>query len=372
MFIRELSVMNYKNFGEATLTFSRKLNCFIGNNGVGKTNLLDAIYYLSFCKSYFNNPDSQNVRHEQDFFALQGKYELNYKNEEIHCGFKNGQKKKIRRNKKEYERFSEHIGLLPLVMISPADAVLIQGGSEERRRFMDSVISQYDRIYLEWLVRYNRALLQRNILLKEVSGRNNIDPDIFAIWDDQLVHLGEKIHLKRTSFLKELLPVFQKYYTLISGGNEFVSLEYSSQLNEKEFSILLKESFQKDRMLQFTTTGIHKDDLDLKLGDYSIRRLGSQGQNKTYLIALKFAQFDFIRSLNNVKPILLLDDIFDKLDSGRVEEIVKLVSDDHFGQIFITDTNREHLDGILREAGGDDFRIFVVEGGTINDVIEKR
>ena len=235
MFIRELSVMNYKNFGEATLTFSRKLNCFISNNGVGKTNLLDAIYYLSFCKSYFNNPDSQNVRHEQDFFALQGKYELNYKNEEIHCGFKNGQKKKIRRNKKEYERFSEHIGLLPLVMISPADAVLIQGGSEERRRFMDSVISQYDRTYLEWLVRYNRALLQRNVLLKEVAGRNNIDPDIFAIWDDQLVHLGEKIHLKRTSFLKELLPVFQKYYTLISGGNEFVSLEYSSQLNEKEF-----------------------------------------------------------------------------------------------------------------------------------------
>ena len=258
------------------------------------------------------------------------------------------------------------------LVIVIGEAVLIQGGSEERRRFMDSVISQYDRTYLEWLVRYNRALLQRNVLLKEVAGRNNIDPDIFAIWDDQLVHLGEKIHLKRTSFLKELLPVFQKYYTLISGGNEFVSLEYSSQLNEKEFSILLKESFQKDRMLQFTTTGIHKDDLDLKLGDYSIRRLGSQGQNKTYLIALKFAQFDFIRSLNNVKPILLLDDIFDKLDSGRVEEIVKLVSDDHFGQIFITDTNREHLDGILREAGGDDFRIFVVEGGTINDVIEKR
>jgi DNA replication and repair protein RecF len=364
--------MNYKNFGEATLTFSRKLNCFIGNNGVGKTNLLDAIYYLSFCKSYFNNPDSQNVRHLQDFFVLQGKYELNSINEEIHCGFKNGQKKKIRRNKKEYERFSEHIGLLPLVMISPADAVLIQGGSEERRRFMDSVISQYDRTYLEWLVRYNRALLQRNVLLKEVAGRNNIDPDIFAIWDEQLIHLGDKIHQKRKNFLQELLPVFQKYYTLISGANEVVSLEYSSQLNGMGFPLLLKESFSKDRMLQFTTTGIHKDDLELKLGDYSIKRLGSQGQNKTYLIALKFAQFDFIRSLNNVKPILLLDDIFDKLDSGRVEEIVKLVSDDHFGQIFITDTNREHLDGILREAGGDDFRIFVVDKGLINDVIDKR
>jgi DNA replication and repair protein RecF len=372
MFIRELSVMNYKNFGEATLSFSRKLNCFIGNNGVGKTNLLDAVYYLSFCKSYFNNPDSQNVRHSEDFFALQGKYELNGNNEEIHCGFRNGQKKKIRRNKKEYERFSDHIGLLPLVMISPADAVLIQGGSDERRRFMDSVISQYDRTYLEWLVRYNRALQQRNTLLKEVAGHSNFDPDSFAIWDDQLIHLGQKIHLKRTGFLQELLPVFQKYYTLISGGNEVVSLEYGSQLSDQKFEVLLKESFPKDRMLQFTSTGIHKDDLELKLGGYPIKRLGSQGQNKTYLIALKFAQFDFIRSLNNIKPILLLDDIFDKLDSGRVEEIVKLVSDDHFGQIFITDTNREHLDAILRQAGGDDFRIFVVNKGIINDIIDKR
>jgi DNA replication and repair protein RecF len=257
-------------------------------------------------------------------------------------------------------------------MISPADSVLIQGGSEERRRFMDSVISQYDRTYLEWLVRYNRILQQRNTLLKEVARQSKVDPDLFAIWDDQMVQLGEKIHRKRADFLQKLLPVFQKYYTLISGGSEVVSLDYSSQLNTGEFTVLLKESFDKDRMLQFTTTGVHKDDLELKLGDFPIKRLGSQGQNKTYLIALKFAQFDFIRSLNNVKPILLLDDIFDKLDSGRVEEIVKLVSDDHFGQIFITDTNREHLDGILREAGGEDFRIFVVDKGLINNIIDKR
>ena len=371
MFISELSVLNYKNLGEANLTFSRKLNCFIGNNGVGKTNLLDAIYYLSSCKSYFNNPDSQNVRHGEEYFALQGKYDLNSNPEEIHCGFKNGQKKKIRRNKKEYDRFSDHIGLLPLVMISPSDSVLIQGGSEERRRFMDSVISQYDRTYLDWLVRYNRVLQQRNVLLKEYAGQSGIDPDIFAVWDEQLVQLGQKIHAKRGRFLEELLPVFQKYYTLISGGMEIVSLEYGSQLNVTDFARLLEESFHRDRLLQFTTTGIHKDDLELKLEGYPIKRLGSQGQNKTYLIALKFAQFDFIRSINSIKPILLLDDIFDKLDSSRVEEIVKLVSDDHFGQIFITDTNREHLDGILREAGGDDFRIFIVEKGTINNIIEK-
>lgn len=371
MFIRELSILNYKNLGEATLSFSKKLNCFIGNNGVGKTNLMDAIYYLSFCKSYFNNPDSQNVRHAEEYFALQGKYELNGINEEVHCGFKLGQKKKIRRNKKEYERFSDHIGLLPLVIISPSDAVLIQGGSEERRRFMDSVISQYDRTYLDWLVRYNRVLQQRNMLLKEYAGQPNTDPDLFAIWDEQLVLLGEKIHQKRVGFLLELLPVFQRYYSLISGGNESVSLEYDSQLNEQDFATLLKESFAKDRMLLFTTTGIHKDDLDLKLGGYPIKRLGSQGQNKTYLIALKFAQFDFIKSQNDLKPILLLDDIFDKLDSGRVEEIVKLVSEDHFGQIFITDTNREHLDAILLDAGGDDFRIFTVEKGMINNIIDK-
>jgi len=281
MYISELSLLNYKNFGEANLTFSRKLNCFIGNNGVGKTNLLDAIYYLSSCKSYFNNPDSQNVRHGEEFFALQGRYDLNNTPEEIHCGFKNGQKKKIRRNKKEYERFSDHIGLLPLVMISPSDSVLIQGGSEERRRFMDSVISQYDRTYLEWLVRYNRVLQQRNVLLKEYAGQSGIDPDIFAVWDEQLIQLGQKIHIKRGRFLEELLPVFQKYYTLISGGKEIVSLEYGSQLNEKDFSLLLEESFARDRILQFTTTGIHKDDLELKLGGYPIKRLGSQGQNKT-------------------------------------------------------------------------------------------
>jgi DNA replication and repair protein RecF len=372
MFIRELSVLNYKNFGETTLLFSRKLNCFIGKNGVGKTNLLDAIYYLSFCKSYFNNPDSQNVRHSEEFFALQGKYELSGEREEIHCGYKLGQKKKIRRNKKEYERFSDHIGLLPLVMISPADSVLIQGGSEERRRFIDSVISQYDRVYLEWLVKYNRVLQQRNILLKELAGHGKPDPDLFSIWDDQLVQLGKKIHHKRGMFLNELLPVFQKYYTLISRGNEEVSLEYGSQLNENDFSSLLLDSFARDRMVQYTTAGIHKDDLELKLGGYPIKRLGSQGQNKTYLIALKFAQFDFIRSLNQIKPILLLDDIFDKLDSERVEEIVKLVADDHFGQIFITDTNREHLDGILNKSGGDDFRIFVVDKGVINSTIEKQ
>src|ERR1035437_627854 len=345
MFIRNLAVINYKNLVQADLQFSSKLNCFIGNNGVGKTNLLDCLYYLSFCKSYFNLPDSQNIRHNEDFFVLQGKYSCGGDTEEIYGGFKSGHKKIFRRNKKEYERLSDHIGLLPLVMISPADSVLIQGGSEERRRFMDSVISQYDRQYLELLLKYNRALMQRNNLLKYFGANHQFDADSLEIWDEQLIITGEKIHQKRAEFLQSLLPVFQKYYEFISDRHEKVKLEYLSQLNVGDFRNMLKESLQKDLSLQYTSVGIHKDDLDLKIGDYPIKRLGSQGQNKTYLISLKFAQYDFISSINHVVPILLLDDIFDKLDSSRVEQIVKLVSDNNFGQIFITDTNREHLDG---------------------------
>jgi DNA replication and repair protein RecF len=365
MFINNLAVVNYKNLIQADLQFSSKLNCFIGNNGVGKTNLLDCLFYLSFCKSCFNLPDSQNIRHSEDFFVIQGKYELSGEPEEMYCGFKLGHKKIFRRNKKEYERLSDHIGLLPLVIISPADGVLIQGGSEERRRFMDSVISQYDRQYLDWLLKYNRALLQRNNLLKFFAANRSFDPDSLDVWNEQLIHTGEKIYNRRVEFLTALLPVFQKYYDFISQNHEVVKLEYVSQLANNDFRTLLEESVAKDRLLQYTSSGIHKDDLDLKIEDFAIKKLGSQGQIKTFLIALKFAQFDFIRSVNKVKPILLLDDIFDKLDSSRVEQIVKLVSDSNFGQIFITDTNREHLDGIIREVGGTDYKIFLVTDGQI-------
>jgi DNA replication and repair protein RecF len=366
MFIRNLTVVNYKNLIQADLQFSPKLNCFIGNNGVGKTNLLDCFYYLSFCKSCFNLPDSQNVRHNEDFFVIQGKYDNNGEPEDIYCGFKSGHKKIFRRNKKEYDRLSDHIGLVPLVMISPADSALIQGGSEERRRFMDSVISQYDRQYLEWLLKYNRALLQRNNLLKYFAQNHQFDADSLEVWNEQLIVTGEKIYKKRVEFLEALLPVFQKYYNFICQGNELVKLEYQSQLNDSDFRTQLKDAVSKDSVLQYTSVGIHKDDLELKIDDFPIKKLGSQGQNKTYLISLKFAQFDFIQSVNSVKPILLLDDIFDKLDSSRVGQIVKLVSESNFGQIFITDTNREHLDGIIREVGGADYQIFLVTAGQIS------
>jgi len=256
--------------------------------------------------------------------------------------------------------------LVPLVMISPSDSILIQGGSEERRRFMDSVISQYDRQYLDWLLKYNRALLQRNNLLKFFAANRQFDADNLEVWNEQLIFTGERIFNKRIEFLEALLPVFQKYYDFICQGNEKVRLEYQSQLKDQDFRKLLEESVSKDTVLQYTSVGIHKDDLELKIDDNPIKKLGSQGQNKTYLISLKFAQFDFIRSVNTVKPILLLDDIFDKLDSSRVGQIVKLVSDSNFGQIFITDTNREHLDGIIREVGGSDYKIFLVSAGQIS------
>ncbi len=297
---------------------------------------------------------------------MHGRYEKQDQDEDIYCGYKTGHKKKFRRGKKEYERLSDHIGLLPLVMISPSDSILIQGGSEERRRFMDSVISQYDRPYLDLLLRYNRALLQRNNLLKNFALNNIFDRDSLEIWDEQLILSGEKIHQKRREFIDDLLPVFQKYYEFISEKHEAVKLEYHSPLNDGDFRTMISEAIPKDRMLQYSTVGIHKDDLDLKIEDYPIKKLGSQGQNKTYLISLKFAQYDFIRSINKVDPILLLDDIFDKLDSSRVEKIVKIVSENSFGQIFITDTNREHLDSIIREAGGTDYHIFLVTDGQIN------
>ena len=366
MYIQELSLVNFKNFEQAEFKFTNGLNCFIGNNGAGKTNLMDAIYYLSFCKSFLNPVDSQNIRFDQDFFMIQGKYTRLDSEETIYCGLKRNQKKTFKRNQKEYKKLSEHIGLIPVIMVTPQDTNLISGSSEDRRRFIDSVISQYDAVYLDNLIRYNRALLQRNNLLKQFAGRTSFQLELIEIWDDQLVKYGQQIHAGRLNFIDRLKPVFQQYYQLISGGKELVGLKLQSDLLTKDFAQLLKGSLGRDRMLQYTSVGIHKDDFEFELAEYPIKKFGSQGQKKTYLVALKLAQFDFMKEISGLTPILLLDDIFDKLDKCRVEQIVKLVADDHFGQIFITDTNREHLDlMILRLAT--EFRIFTIsEGQVIN------
>lgn len=364
MYIQELSLVNFKNIEHAEFKFTDGLNCFIGNNGAGKTNLMDAIYYLSFCKSFLNPVDAQNIRFDEEYFMIQGKYSRLESEEVIYCGLKRNQKKIFKRNQKEYKKLSEHIGLLPVIIITPFDTNLISGGSEERRRFIDSVISQYDAVYLDNLIRYNRALQQRNNLLKQFAGSSSFSVELIEIWDDQLVKYGRMIHQERQSFINRLIPVFQQYYQLISGGKETVGLKLQSDLLANEYEQLLKDTLGKDRMLQYTTAGIHKDDFEFTLAGYPIRKFGSQGQKKTYLVALKLAQFDFMKEISGLTPILLLDDIFDKLDAGRVEQIVKLVADDHFGQIFITDTNREHLDTMIASLDAE-FRIFNISEGQV-------
>lgn len=359
MYLRKLNLLNFKTYGELDIELSPKLNCFVGNNGVGKTNLFDSIYYLAFCKSYFNSLDSNNIKHSCDFFMIQGEFVIDGQFERIQCTLKKDQKKRIRRNDKEYQKLADHIGLIPLVMVSPADTSLILEGSEERRRYMNGVISQYDRQYLDDVIRYNKALAQRNRLLKEFSRHKYFDEDSLFIWDDQLSQLGERIYQRRKEFISQLLPIFQYYYDYISSGHEQVELKYLTQAGDRSLSELMRDTHDKDKQLQFTSVGIHRDDLVLELSGYPMKQQGSQGQQKTYLVALKMAQFDFLKKISNVRPLILLDDVFDKLDANRVTRIIKLVSEDHFGQIFITDTNLQHLQSILSGLTAE-YRLFQV------------
>lgn len=368
MILERISIINYKNIEQADLTVSSKINCFLGNNGMGKSNLLDAIYYLSFCKSHTNLVDSQNIRHNADFSVIQGWYNLSEKKEEFFCSLKRRQKKHFKRNKKDYEKLSDHIGTLPLVMIAPSDSELVSGGSDERRKFMDVVLSQFDREYLHSLIRYNKALQQRNALLK--ADENKTDNTLFGLWEEELTKEGILIHNKRKKFIESFIPTFQYFYDFICHSNEQVSLTYESHLDESDFLSLLQQKRERDKILGYTSIGVHKDDLDMQINGYSIKRIGSQGQNKTYVVAMKLAQFDFLKKSANKTPILLLDDVFDKLDSFRVEQIVKLVLGNDFGQIFVTDTNREHLDDILRNTNSL-YHIYMVEDGNIIQVDKK-
>ena len=370
MILEKLSLINYKNITEATLELSPKINCFIGQNGVGKTNVLDAIYYLSFCHSANNPIDSQVIRHGEEFFMIEGEYSgqwtvdsYDYLKLIVSCGMKRGQKKHFKRNKKEYKRLSEHIGLIPIVVVSPSDTLLIEGGSEERRRLMDMVISQYDSTYIEALNRYNKALQQRNTMLK---AEEEPDTDVISIWEEQMASAGEHIYKCRDAFVKEMVPIFQRYYETLSGNQEKVALNYISHCQRGPLLEVIQRDRFKDRAVGYSLHGVHRDDLEFMLGDHLMKREGSQGQNKTFVISLKLAQFDFLKRTNSkTTPLLLLDDIFDKLDAGRVEQIVNLVAGDEFGQIFITDTNRDHLDQIL-SASSHDYRIFHVDNGDIN------
>lgn len=349
MVLKKLSLLNYKNFEAETFDFDPKINCFVGNNGVGKTNILDAIYHLSFGKSYFNPITTQNIRHGEDFFVVEGFYEKKQASEKIVVSAKKGQKKVIKRNGKAYERFSDHIGFLPLVIISPSDRDLIIEGSDTRRKFIDGVISQRDSDYLTKLIKYNKVLAQRNSLLKYFAANNTFNQDNVDIYNEQLHAYGTSIYGKRTTFLEEFLPIFINRYESISSGSEQINLTYESQLQENDLLTLLGKNILKDRFSQYTNFGIHKDDLTLEIDNHPIKKFGSQGQQKSYLIALKLAQFDFIKTHSKTNPILLLDDIFDKLDETRVMHLISLVDKENFGQLFISDTHAGRTEDVIKK-----------------------
>lgn len=365
MFLKKLSVLNFKNYTEVELSFSKQINCLTGNNGEGKTNILDAIHYLSFCKSFFNPIDSQNILHDSQFFMVQGLFEMSEQDDEIYCGLKRNQKKQFKRNKKEYARLADHIGLYPLVMISPADSELITEGSESRRRFIDSVIAQFDRDYLENLISYNKVLSHRNALLKQFGDSRQFDKTSLEIWDVQLIEHGKKVHASRQKFINNFVSTFQTYYELISGGKEKVNIQYTSHLNENAFADVLEKALNRDRAMEYTTVGIHKDDLEFTINEHPIKKFASQGQQKSFLIALKLAQFDFIKKIKNITPILLLDDIYDKLDDLRVKQLMEIVSNNNFGQLFITDTHPTRLAELFNNSNVD-CKVFRIANGAVS------
>lgn len=367
MYLKNLHIINYRNIAQADTTFCSGINCFVGHNGAGKTNMLDAIYYLSFCKSFYSSPDSQNILHSEPFFVIQGEYDRNDMQEQIYCGVKRGQKKQFRRNKKDYQRLSDHIGLLPTVVIYPFDELLIADGAEERRRYADSVISQCDKGYLENLMAYNKLLQQRNALLKQMQEQEGeVDTSLIDVIDIQMARYGEAISERRSEFVKWLQPVLTHYYQEISSGQEEVTMNYVTGLQRYQLYAGLIETRHRDIALGYTSRGIHKDDIDFMLDEYPIKRVGSQGQRKSFVIALKLAQFQYLTEHNGIKPILLLDDIFDKLDAKRGANLIQLMAVGHFDQIFITDTNKERLQGILDKVDKE-YKIFEVDNGIITE-----
>ena len=348
MFLKRISLLNYKNFSEIDFELDSKINCFVGKNGIGKTNILDAIYHLANGKSYFNPLALQNIKHGEDFFVVDGEFEKNGRTEQILCSLKKGQKKILKRNGKVYEKFSDHIGFIPLVIISPADSDLIIEGSETRRKFIDTVISQLDSSYLQQLIQYQKIISQRNALLKFFALNHVFENDTLSIYNEQLNTLGDFIFEKRKKFLIDFIPIFNNYHREITNSAETVQLVYQSNLFEKDTLTLLEENISKDRALQYTSVGVHKDDLSFEIDNYPIKKFGSQGQQKSFLIALKLAQFDFVKKQSGEKPILLFDDIFDKLDEFRVSKIIEMVNKEEFGQLFISDTHPERTENIVK------------------------
>lgn len=360
MHLINLNLINFKNHTERQFELSKEINVFVGKNGAGKTNVLDAVHYLSLCKSFLNPIDRQNIKIDEAFFMVQGDFEKEEKVFNITCSVQKGQKKKVKRNKKEYEKLADHIGEFPVVVISPYDSNLVSEGSEVRRKYIDSIISQHNKGYLNRLVRYNKVLAQRNALLKQFQEYRIFDHESIDVWDAQLVELGNAIYAERKAFLVDFLPRFQDFFNAISGGEESIGITFQSQLNEGDFETLLKAQGKKDARVGYTTVGIHKDDLVFTINGNPIKKFGSQGQQKSFLIALKLTQFDYISRLLGRKPILLLDDIFDKLDHHRVERLMKMVSENTFGQVLVTDTDPLRIEKVFETVAAEKL-VFEIE-----------
>jgi DNA replication and repair protein RecF len=350
MHLKNLQLINFKNYEEAEVQLSSGINCFVGNNGAGKTNILDAVHYLSICKSYMNVIDRQNIRFDQPFFSIQGTWEKEEMNINIHCAVKTGAKKVFRRNKKEYEKLADHIGQFPAVMISPYDRDLISEGSELRRKWMDGIIAQFDRRYLECIQKYGRVLEQRNALLKNMAEHRLFDRESIDVWNVQMIDLGHQIFERRKAFLDEFIPVFQRHYSAIGLDKEEVTLEYKSQLHDYNMEVLLEMNEKRDAFKRYSNAGTHRDDLLFKIKDHPVKKFGSQGQQKSFIIAIRLAQYEWLKHHLNTTPVLLLDDIFDKLDHTRVERLMELVSDQFFGQVLVTDTDLERVENIFGDS----------------------
>ena len=368
MHLSRLHLLNFKNYEEAEIELSDGINCFVGNNGEGKTNLLDSVYYLSMCKSYMNPVDRQNIRFEQPFFSIQGNWEKDGESSAIQCVVKLGAKKVFRKNKKEYEKLADHIGQFPVVMISPYDRDLISEGSDIRRKWMDGIISQFNRPYLADIQKYGKVLEQRNALLKNMAEHRLFDPESIEIWDHQLIELGERIFNVRSEFVREFIPVFQKHYNTIGLEQENVEVIYRSQLSDHSMSELLEANKRKDAITRYSNAGIHRDDLLFQIKGSPVKRFGSQGQQKSFLIALRLAQYEWLKSHLNTLPVLLLDDIFDKLDHNRVEKLIHLVSDHFFGQVLVTDTDIGRVQKIFTDHQLI-HKIFTVSSGEVEETI---
>ncbi|MDX2301852.1 MAG: DNA replication and repair protein RecF [Microscillaceae bacterium] len=370
VYLRNIALANFKNYESLNLDFCPEINCLVGDNGSGKTNLLDAIYYLSLSKSAFNSIDTQNIKHKETYFTIQGEFDLD-EIFQVFCGVQKGQKKILKLNKKIYEKISEHIGRFPVVMIAPHDTDLISEGSEARRKYFDSLIAQVDPAYLHQLMHYAQVLRQRNSLLKQFQERNFQDEDLLSTYDLPLLRLGRKIYQRRVAFIRDFLPYFQEKYKIISDHQEVVAINYSSQLDQEDFEKIFRQGRQKDILLQRSNFGIHKDDYLFYIEDYLLKREGSQGQQKSFLISLKLAHFQYISRLKNFKAILLLDDIFDKLDDKRIQRLIQMIADNTFGQIFITDARPERSRQFL-EAVHAEKKIFHVNQGKILPILNPK